>query len=1075
MTNVLMSNDQRPSDQQANDRHPNPEEREIGPLARWSLAVVLIGAFLIRLVPLGRYVTPDEPAWVYRSIRFYDALAACDWAAVPSTGHPGVTTMWLGAAGVAVRRLLDPAGSLFHLDWIRRLAWLAPENGEAFRHLAVFLPCGRVAVALVTTLGLLVAYALAARAFDRRVALVMMGLLAFEPLLVGHSGLLHTDALLATFTLLALLAAFNGLEDARPAPWWALSGLFAGLALLTKTPALLLVLFLPLLALAQRPFSFSRLSAFLFPFAAAVGVTAWALFPALWADPLGAVRTMMGFAGRHMEMAQRPIFFAGHVTYDPGPAFYAVVLLFRISPLVLVGVILGLVRLRRLSSDRRFALLASLAFALLFGAMMSLGAKKHDRYLLPAFPPLTLAAALSLIQGPKFETRRLRIPILLALQLLLLLPFALHPLTYANPLLGGPSLAAQVLSLDWGEGMGAAARWLNHLPGADRLTAAAANVPSFAPLFAGRTVPLNDATAPLADYLVTGIGHQVSSARHPAYTATLGFLPHAVVLTNTAPLEQAAFLVDHVAPDDLILLDADTPLLRRYAGPGTVLSAAALPDEAALTEWLEAHVRGHESIWLVASPAASPITAAHLRHALEAIAVPERTIAIASATFTRYLPRSLCPSVPPPPRYRAVFGGALSLVDAVLPSAVAWPDSLAVTLRWRALAPPPTDYRATVVLRDEEGHDWSRADPLVLNGTFFPTSFWSAGEWTDAMVELSLPPGIPPGHYSLEVSLFDVVTGAGLGAVGPDGRFLGTQVVIGEVTVSSPATPPDPAALQVPRRLGLPAGPLTLLGITPPPAQVLSGDLFAFSIFWQADDAPEADYWVRLRLVGEGRVALEEVVPLSPYPTSRWRAEDRFESRYSLHVPPDLPPGRYWLALNVLDPEEGALWAADRSVAEVEVLPRERSFGMPEDIPHRLDLTFGEGIHLQGYGLDRMRAAPGGSLTLTLYWRAEGPTDRSYTLFVHLLGPDGLSHGQVDRIPGRGQAPTSSWAAGQVIVDEIALPVDVDAPPGVYHIAVGFYEVAYGTRLPVTDASGQPLPDDRAILPVEVIIAGGSQ
>ncbi|RLC63084.1 MAG: hypothetical protein DRI80_04790, partial [Chloroflexota bacterium] len=215
-------------------------------------SIFVICSFALRLAPLGRYVTPDEPAWVYRAVRFADALSARDWAAIPSTGHPGVTTMWLGALGVAVRRLLAPAESVAHLDWIRRLAWLAPENGEAFRHLAFFLPYGRVAVALVTTLGLVALYPLLARLFDRRVALLTVGLLACDPFLVGHSGLLHTDALLATFSLLALVTALNGLREPRRAVWWALSGLFAGLALLTKTPAIILLpCILLLLAIAH--------------------------------------------------------------------------------------------------------------------------------------------------------------------------------------------------------------------------------------------------------------------------------------------------------------------------------------------------------------------------------------------------------------------------------------------------------------------------------------------------------------------------------------------------------------------------------------------------------------------------------------------------------------------------------------------------------------------------------------------------------------------------------------------------------------------------------------------------------
>ena len=81
----------------------------------------------------------------------------------------------------------------------------------------------------------------------------------------------------------------------------------------------------------------------------------------------------------------------------------------------------------------------------------------------------------------------------------------------------------------------------------------------------------------------------------------------------------------------------------------------------------------------------------------------------------------------------------------------------------------------------------------------------------------------------------------------------------------------------------------------------------------------------------------------------------------------------------------------------------------------------------------------------------------------------------MDRQPGGGATPTTSWAPGQVIVDEIVLPVAADAPPGVYHIAVGMYDGASGGRLPITDASGQSLPNDQAVLPVEITIAGASQ
>ena len=653
-------------------------------IGHWSLVIGIFGAaFLLRLLPIGRYVTPDEPAWVYRAIRFADGLAARDWTALPSTGHPGVTTMWLGAAGVTAQRLLDPSGSAAHLDWVRRLAWLAPENGEAFRHLAFFLPWGRVAVALVTTLGLVVLYPLLGRLFDRRVALLTVGLLAFDPFVIGHSCLLHTDALLATFSLLALATALCGLREPRRAAWPALSGVFTGLALLTKTPAIILlpcILLLQAIALLSPHSPFSTLHS---PFSIlhsqsrtheppstshnwslVIGhwslviihwslficstlVTCFALYPALWANLAGTLRTLSAFAGRHVEMVQRPIFFAGRMTYDPGPAFYPTVFLFRISPVVLVGLVVGLVTLRRLPPDRRFAYLLSVVFAVGFGALMSLGAKKHDRYLLPAFPPLTLAAALgigTLVDGYRGKSvysadhPSTHLPIyhfaIIVLQALVALAFTPYPLTAFNPLAGGPWVAARVLPVDWGEGMGAAARWLNSLPDAGRLTVAAVSVPSFAPIFDGRTLPLDQAT--LADYLVRPLTHTSTSPHPIAHTATLSFLDRAVVLTNTASVEQAAYLAARAGPDDLILLDADGPLLRSYSGPGTLVSMADLPDRAVITARLRELGAGHPNLWLVADPAAAPITAKHLRQGVEAIATPVHTTTVASTIISQF-------------------------------------------------------------------------------------------------------------------------------------------------------------------------------------------------------------------------------------------------------------------------------------------------------------------------------------------------------------------------------------------------------------------------------------------------------
>lgn len=1044
----------------------------------------LILAFLPRLAPLGRYVTPDEPAWVYRSIRFADALATRNWAAIPSTGHPGVTTMWLGALSVSIQRLLNPMESAAHLDWIGRTAWLDPESGEAFRHLAFFLPGGRIVVALTTTLGLAALYPLLTRFFDRKLATLTIGLLAFDPFLIGHSGLLHTDALLATFTLLALVAAFNGFCEPRKAIWWILSGLFAGLALLTKTPAIILIPSIIALRVAtligkrqaaSGKSTVDHCSLFIVHcslFILTTVATCLALYPALWVDPAETLDTLFAFTERHVEMAQRPIFFAGQTTYDPGPLFYPAVLLFRISPIVLVGLVIGLIALRRLPVDHRFVFFTLLVFSTAFGTLMSLGVKKHDRYLLPALPPLALAAALGigtlvdwyigkLVRFTKYQSTSFPIyQSTIILQALAALLFLLNPLTYANPLAGGPWIARHVIDLDWGEAMGAAARWINQQPDAEQLTVATDAVPTFASIFKGRTVPLDRGS--LADYIALSASHTPTPTYPIAHTITISLLDRTVIHTNPTPTEEATFLSAHAEPGDLILLDADTPLLRQYAGLGTLVSLTDLPTQAAVAERLNDLIDESSHIWLVADPAASPFTAAYARQSIEAVATSTESESVGSATITRFTMRS----TPIADRQSPIanFGHQITLVDAQPLDDTS--HFIHTLLRWQVPVPTPTDLHAHLYLLDENDHLWDDVGQLVLNDFTFPTTQWDPGAWSDQNLRLTVPDRIPPGTYTIKLTVTNG-TGAQLGAWDAEGSFQGVRVVLGQVEIAPPAKPVGQAPC--PEGQELIVEPFVAC-ISELPQAVSSGDAFAMTVLWSATNSPRADYRIRWRLTNDGLVALENIAPLSSYATSNWHQEDSFDAHYDLHIDPAVPAGDYDLAFNIIDSDGNPLWAEDEIIGTIEVLHRDRQFDLPEDIDYALDLMLGDTIHLRGFDLDATTGAPGDALPLTLYWQGDGPTDIDYTVFVHLVGPDGLPHGQLDYFPGGGSAPTTSWAPGQVVIDGLTLPIADDAVPGKYYITVGLYDAASGGRLPITDDSNQRLPNDQVILPSEITV-----
>jgi hypothetical protein len=268
-------------------------------------------------------------------------------------------------------------------------------------------------------------------------------------------------------------------------------------------------------------------------------------------------------------------------------------------------------------------------------------------------------------------------------------------------------------------------------------------------------------------------------------------------------------------------------------------------------------------------------------------------------------------------------------------------------------------------------------------------------------------------------------------------------------------------------------GPLALLGADPPPTHIASGDRVSFSLFWQAITTPGTNYALRWRLMSlEGDAVLGTTVPLSPYPTAHWRDRELEQVRYDLTVPPNLPVGDYSLVINVLDANGVPLGGVDHILARIQILTRDQLFSLPQEIAYPLDVRLGEVVHLRGFDFDLSPARPTDQISLTLYWQADGPIDLSYTVFVHLTSPAGKLYGQMDHPPAGGAAPTQSWTSGQVVIDEIALPLSADAPPGAYRISVGLYNPLTGERLPAYDTTGTELPNRQIVLPAEVIVEG---
>ena len=484
------------------------------------------------------------------------ALERGDPAGTYLSDHPGVVPMWGFGGALYLRARIS--GDRAPLDA------LAAE--EPIGDYPAQLATAAIFTVLFTSLTVVAAYALLIPLLGRMGAILGGLFLALDPFYLTQSRVVHVDAILASAMLLSVLSLLVYLRRSTrggrgAAARWAylgLSGLTAGLALLTKTPALFL---LPLTALAlgwqwlrhrtgRDPWGGAgQLAAAFAVWLAIAWATFLLLWPATWGDPLFFLWRIYRATRWGVVESHGTNFFLGRVVADPGPLFYAVVLPFRLSPLVALllpaGLVLGLVAWRR-GHDVRLPFVAY-AFLLFFTVMMSLAAKKGDRYLLPVYPladvaaAWTVAALLGLVSRRDASRRRGIWPAVavgaVLLSSLLWLPLAPHYGAYFNPLLGGGPVAERTFAFGQGEGLELAAQYLNDKPEGQDLLAVTFYPPQFRYYFHGEATSLRrgdwDETWQFADYVVfyvSQVQRQLPTlelvdffrAQEPEYVARIG-------------------------------------------------------------------------------------------------------------------------------------------------------------------------------------------------------------------------------------------------------------------------------------------------------------------------------------------------------------------------------------------------------------------------------------------------------------------------------------------------------------------------------------------------------------------------
>jgi hypothetical protein len=383
------------------------------------------------------------------------------------------------------------------------------------------------------------------------------------------------------------------------------------------------------------------------------------------------------------------------------------------------------------------------------------------------------------------------------------------------------------------------------------------------------------------------------------------------------------------------------------------------------------------------------------------------------------------------------------------------PHRLKVELDWSAIGPLAANYGLSLSLTDPAGNEWLHQGGRPGYDTqpglgFLPTSLWPVGLVIPDRHSPALQPGAPPGdQYTLTADLYRVATWETVG-----------QHALAISLTEATRRPGAPIVARLGEEIALSDVDI--------PRRVRQGETLQTTAYWLAIQEPSREYaaqW-RLEILREGITAYTGTQPLAPgssptdWPASAWVA-----GRAALPIPPTTAAGDYTLSLALQDPASGAVLGTYTHPEAVQIQERQRVWELPH-LDQEVGARFGGMIELAGYSFMESEE----SLHLTLYWRALSTPDRHYMLFVHLADREtGWPVEQVDTMPRAFTYPTGMWAPGEIISDAVSLPL-ASVASGRYALAVGWYDPDTEDRLPAVDRRGNPLPDDRLILPDGVTV-----
>lgn len=401
-----------------------------------------------------------------------------------------------------------------------------------------------------------------------------------------------------------------------------------------------------------------------------------------------------------------------------------------------------------------------------------------------------------------------------------------------------------------------------------------------------------------------------------------------------------------------------------------------------------------------------------------------------------------------------------------------------LTLYWQAHQSVSDDHSVFVHLHPSGG------DQRLVQSDHFhpgrlPTRLWTPDKYVADHHTIRIPAWTPPGVYDILVGIYRR-NGERLPLI-VDNQSSGQESLrIGQLRIQPAPEARLPYILREAAADGLPVsyplqavfgGELSLLDFSNTDQLVSPDHPLQFSLLWHAEQKPSGNIHTHLRLIDKsGKVISEQEAPLVPtdYPTTLWRTGETLLGIYSLPLPSNISSGEYDILVALArdgDGEDLTVTGSATIIAEKAVLlpgPKVKARDRLMEAPLPTTSTyacFGDLAELIGYDLSVQRSPSSSRIQLTLYWRALRTADKDFTVFTHLLDKSGKVIAQDDSQPCRAKCRTTSWIAGEYLLDNYQLSYPDGTLPKDSIIEIGMYDAVSGSRLPVFDSLGKQIGD----------------